>query len=79
MAKIDPIYDNDETELERAKAALRDIRHKRKIERQRWENEERRMKLHEETLRRFIASGGNVSEGSAGTNTFHASVVVSSS
>jgi hypothetical protein len=78
MAKTDPIDENDhdETQLERAKAALRDIRHKRKIERQRWENEERRMRLHEEMLKRFIASGGNGGRGPAGTNAFYVSVVV---
>jgi hypothetical protein len=78
MAYIDPTDDSHET-VERAKAALRDIQRKRKIERQRWENEERQMKLYEETLKRIIASGGNGGEGSAGTKAFHASVVMSSS
>jgi hypothetical protein len=76
MARIDPVDDNHEA-IERAKAALRDSRRKRRIERQRWENEERQRKLYEEALRGFIAGGGNGGEGYNGTKAFHVGVVVS--
>jgi chromosome segregation ATPase len=81
MAYIDPVDDSHET-VERAKAALRDIQRKRRAmeeERRRIRDEERNMKLHEEMLRRIIASGGNGSWGCAGMSTFHTSDIMSSS
>jgi hypothetical protein len=81
MARIDPVDDSNENEtVERVKAALRDSQRKRKAmeeERRRLRMKERQRLLYEERLERIIASGGNGGEGSSGTNSFHADVVVS--
>jgi hypothetical protein len=80
MARIDPLDESDETERERARAALVDIQRRRNAieeERRRMRNEERTMRLQEEILRRIVAGGGGGGKGISGTKDFHVNVVAS--